>query len=55
LKLIGLRDEWAAKGIVRNQVNHRMERVRRMFKWGVSRQLVFASFAKTGAGLDYCE
>src|SRR5262249_12310483 len=27
-------------GIVRRQVNHRMERVRRMFAWTVSRQIV---------------
>jgi integrase len=40
LKLLALRDQWAADGIVRRQVNHRMERVRRMFSWGVSRQLV---------------
>lgn len=40
LKLLALRDRWAAEGIVREQVNHRIERVRRMFKWGVSRQLV---------------
>lgn len=40
LKLLALRDRWAADGIVRRQVNHRIERVRRMFSWGVARQLV---------------
>jgi integrase len=40
LKLLALRDQWATDGITRAQVNKRMERVRRMFRWAVSRQLV---------------
>jgi hypothetical protein len=40
LKLLTLRDQWAADWIVRTQVDHRMKSVRRMFSWGVSRQLV---------------
>ncbi len=43
LKLLALRDQWADDGIVRKQCNHRMERVRRMFTWAVSRQLVATS------------
>jgi hypothetical protein len=40
VKLMAIRDEWASKGIVRNQINHRVNRIKRIFKWGVSRELI---------------
>jgi hypothetical protein len=40
VKLMALRDEWAGSGVVRNQINHRVNRIRRMFKWGVARELI---------------
>jgi hypothetical protein len=40
VKLMALRDEWAKRGVVRKQINHRVNRIRRMFKWGVARELI---------------
>ncbi len=40
VKLMAIRDEWADQGVVRNQINHRINRIRRMFKWGVARELI---------------
>jgi integrase len=40
VKLMAIRDEWADQGIVRNQINHRVNRIKRLFKWGVSRELI---------------
>jgi len=33
-------DECADSGIVRNQINHRVNRIKKLFKWGVSRELI---------------
>jgi integrase len=38
--LKAIREGWVAAGLVRTQVNKRVERVRRMFAWGVAEELV---------------
>jgi integrase len=40
LKLKAIRDQWIAKRLVRAQINARVDRVRRMFAWGVEEELV---------------
>jgi site-specific recombinase XerD len=35
-----IRERWIAEGVVRNQINKRVDRVRRMFRWGVKKSLV---------------
>jgi integrase len=39
-KLKSIRDQWIAAGVIRDQVNRRVHRVRRCFKWGVGEELV---------------
>jgi integrase len=38
--LKAIREGWVAAGLVRTQVNKRVERVRRMFAWGVAEELI---------------
>lgn len=43
LALKTVRQTWVDDGLVRRHINHRVNRIRRMFKWGVEEELVGSS------------